>query len=105
LAEITGQLGGFARSGTWPPFGKPGPEAAPPVQDPAPGADWGQDVPATGDPVRDLDRLLDRFRDDIRDTARDHGVTETRLAEARRHLGEAAARIEALLTAEDEDRS
>ncbi|MDJ1644431.1 PadR family transcriptional regulator [Streptomyces pakalii] len=105
LAEITSQLGGFARSGTWPPFGKPGPEAAPPVQDPAPGADWGQDVPATGDPLRDLDRLLDRFRDGIRDTARDHGVTETRLSEARRHLGDAAARIEALLTAEDEDRT
>ncbi|OCC08437.1 PadR family transcriptional regulator [Streptomyces sp. PTY087I2] len=103
LAEITGQLGGFARSGTWPPFGKPEPEAAPPVQDPAPGADWGQDVPTTGDPVRDLDRLLDRFRDGVRDTARDHGVTEPRLAEARRHLGEAAARIEALLTAEDGD--
>lgn len=102
LAEITGQLGGFARSGAWPPFGKPGPETAPPAQDPAPGADWGQDMPTTGDPVRDLDRLLDRFRDGVRDTARDHGVTETRLAEARRHLGEAAARIEALLTAEDE---
>lgn len=101
LAEITGQLGGFARSGAWPPFGKPEPETAPPVQDPAPGADWGQDVPTTGDPVRDLDRLLDRFRDGIRDTARDHGVTEARLAEARRHLGEAAARIEALLTKED----
>ncbi|WP_424568614.1 helix-turn-helix transcriptional regulator [Streptomyces sp. CH-036] len=105
LAEITGQLGGFARSGTWPPFGKPGPETAPPVQYPAPGADWGQDVPTTGDPVRDLDRLLDRFRDGVRDTARDHGVTETRLAEARRHLGEAAARIEALLSAEDEDKA
>ncbi|MEV5577421.1 helix-turn-helix transcriptional regulator [Streptomyces parvus] len=103
LAEITGQLGGFARPGAWPPFGKPEPEAAPPVQDPAPGADRWQDVPTTDDPVRDLDRLLDRFRDGIRDTARDHGVTEARLAEARRHLGEAATRIEALLTAEDED--
>ncbi|MEU3053063.1 PadR family transcriptional regulator [Streptomyces griseus] len=102
LAEITGQLGGFARSGAWPPFGKPGPETAPPAQDPAPGADWGQDAPTTGDPVRDLDRLLDRFRDGIRDAARDHGVTETQLAEARRHLGAATARIEALLTAEDE---
>ncbi|BFP52242.1 MULTISPECIES: PadR family transcriptional regulator [unclassified Streptomyces] len=104
LAEITGQLGGFARSGAWPPFGKPEPETAPPVQDPAPGADWGQDAPTTGDPVRDLDRLLDRFRDGIRDAARDHGVTETQLAEARRHLGAATARIEALLTAEGEDR-
>ncbi|MCL6287849.1 PadR family transcriptional regulator [Streptomyces sp. 43Y-GA-1] len=104
LAEITGQLGGFARSGAWPPFGKPEPETAPPVQDPAPGADWGQDAPTTGDPVRDLDRLLDRFRDGIRDAARDHGVTEPQLAEARRHLGAATARIEALLTAEGEDR-
>ncbi|MFJ6613768.1 helix-turn-helix transcriptional regulator [Streptomyces sp. NPDC091289] len=102
LAEITGQLGGFARSGAWPPFGKPEPDAAPPVQDPAPGADWGQDVPSVGDPVRDLDRLLDRFRDGIRDAARDHGVTEAQLAEARGHLGAATARIEALLTPEDE---
>ncbi|MEU2759869.1 MULTISPECIES: helix-turn-helix transcriptional regulator [unclassified Streptomyces] len=101
LAEITGQLGGFARSGAWPPFGRPGAETAPPVQDPAPGADWGRDVPTTGDPARDLDRLLDRFRDGIRDTARDHGVTEAGLADARRHLGEAAARIEELLTAEE----
>ncbi|MFD5202347.1 helix-turn-helix transcriptional regulator [Streptomyces sp. NPDC058375] len=103
LAEITGQLGGFARTGAWPPFGKPEPETAPPVREPDPGADWGQDAPTTGDPVRDLDRLLDRFRDGIRDAARDHGVTETQLAEARRHLGAATARIEALLTAEDED--
>ncbi|WP_030332350.1 PadR family transcriptional regulator [Streptomyces sp. NRRL B-1381] len=100
LAEITGQLGGFARSGAWPPFGKPGPESAPPVPDPAPGADWGQDVPTTGDPARDLDRLLDRFRDGVRDAARDHGVTEDQLGEARRHLGAAAARIEALLSPE-----
>ncbi|MET9769037.1 helix-turn-helix transcriptional regulator [Streptomyces sp. NPDC006415] len=105
LAEITGQLGGFARTGAWPPFGKPEPEpeAAPSVQVPDPGADWGQDAPTTGDPVRDLDRLLDRFRDGIRDAARDHGVTETQLAEARRHLGAATARIEALLKAKDED--
>ncbi|WP_098008632.1 PadR family transcriptional regulator [Streptomyces sp. sk226] len=103
LAEITGQLGGFARSGAWPPFGKPGPESAPPVPDPAPGADWGQDVPTTGDPARDLDRLLDRFRDGVRDAARDHGVTEDQLGEARRHLGAAAARIEALLSPEDGD--
>ncbi|MFI1185118.1 helix-turn-helix transcriptional regulator [Streptomyces californicus] len=102
LAEITGQLGGFARSGAWPPFGKPEPESAPPAADPAPGADWGQDVPPTGDPARDLDRLLDRFRDGVRDAARDHGVTEDQLGEARRHLGAAAARIEALLTPEDE---
>ncbi|MFE2292879.1 helix-turn-helix transcriptional regulator [Streptomyces sp. NPDC059452] len=97
LAEITGQLGGFARTGVWPPFGKPGPadEPAPP---------WGQDVPVTDDPARDLDRLLDRFRDTVRDAARDHGVTDAQLAEARGHLGAAAARIEALLTPEDEGR-
>ncbi|MFH9609950.1 helix-turn-helix transcriptional regulator [Streptomyces sp. NPDC017448] len=102
LAEITGQLGGFARTGVWPPFGRPEPDAAPPVQDPAPGADWGQDVPSTGDPARDLDRLLDRFRDGVRDAARDHGVTEEQFGEVRGHLGTAAARIEALLTPDAE---
>ncbi|MCD9142423.1 PadR family transcriptional regulator [Streptomyces albireticuli] len=51
------------------------------------------------DPARDLDRLLDRFRDGIRDTARDHGVTPAQLAESRRHLAEAAARIDAALRA------
>ncbi|MFE9695627.1 helix-turn-helix transcriptional regulator [Streptomyces sp. NPDC006270] len=100
LAEITGQLGGFARSGAWPPFGKPEPDApAASASDDA--SDWGRDAPVTGDPVRDLDRLLDRFRDGVRDAARDHGVTETQLTEARRHLGAATARIEALLTAKD----
>ncbi|PCG85764.1 PadR family transcriptional regulator [Streptomyces sp. WZ.A104] len=110
LAEITGQLGGFARTGTWPPFGKPEPDgpgsepgsgSAPAPDDTASG--WGKDTSATGDPVRDLDRLLDRFRDGIRDAARDHGVSEAQLSEARRHLGAAATRIEALLTAEDEE--
>ncbi|WP_103530663.1 PadR family transcriptional regulator [Streptomyces sp. SM11] len=108
LAEITGQLGGFARSGAWPPFGKPEPDAAPAAPAaPAPddGFDWGTDAPVTGDPVRDLDRLLDRFRDGIRDAARDHGVTEAQLAEARRHLGAATVRIEALLTPEDEGKA
>lgn len=102
LAEITGQLGGFARSGAWPPFGRPEPDDTPaaPAPEEAPG--WDEDAPVTGDPVRDLDRLLDHFRDGIRDAARDHGVTETQLAEARRHLGAATARIEALLTTEDE---
>ncbi|MFH8880743.1 helix-turn-helix transcriptional regulator [Streptomyces californicus] len=104
LAEITGQLGGFARSGAWPPFGKPEPESARSAPDPAPGADWGQDVPTTGDPARDLDRLLDRFRDSVRDAARDHGVTEGQLGEARRHLGAAAARIESLLSPVEGDR-
>ncbi|WP_372343084.1 helix-turn-helix transcriptional regulator [Streptomyces sp. KL116D] len=52
---------------------------------------------STGDPARDLDRLLDRFRDGIRDAARDHGVTESQLRTARRHLSEAAAHIGATL--------
>ncbi|MFD8687331.1 helix-turn-helix transcriptional regulator [Streptomyces sp. NPDC059651] len=89
LAEITGQLGGFARTGNWPPYVKPDATDADP--------DWGKDVGGTGDPARDLDRLLDRFRDDIRDAARDRGVTEDQLAEARRHLSAAADRIGALL--------
>ncbi|MFJ8249078.1 helix-turn-helix transcriptional regulator [Streptomyces sp. NPDC094466] len=108
LAEITGQLGGFARSGAWPPFGRPEQDtapAAPPAPVPDDGFDWGENAPVTGDPARDLDRLLDHFRDGVRDAARDHGVTETQLTEARRHLGAAAARIEALLTAEDEGRA
>lgn len=89
LAEITGQLGGIARTGGWPPHVKPEPADADP--------DWGKDAGGTGDPARDLDRLLDRFRDDIRDAARDRGVTEEQLTEARRHLSTAAARIGALL--------
>ncbi|MEI7034629.1 PadR family transcriptional regulator [Streptomyces pratensis] len=101
LAEITGQLGGFARTGAWPPFGKSDTAADTAASsEPAAGAEWGADAPVTGDPARDLDRLLDRFRDGVRDAARDHGVTQGQLAEARRHLGAAAARIEALLTAE-----
>ncbi|MFF3953524.1 helix-turn-helix transcriptional regulator [Streptomyces sp. NPDC001890] len=94
LAEITGQLGGFARTGAWPPYVKPEPAGA--------DADWGKDTPRTGDPARDLDRLLDRFRDDIRDTARDRGVTQEQLTEARRHLSTAAAHIEALLRKGDD---
>ncbi|MER6115361.1 helix-turn-helix transcriptional regulator [Streptomyces sp. NPDC001743] len=89
LAEITGQLGAFARTGNWPPYVKPDAADADP--------DWGRDAGGTGDPARDLDRLLDRFRDDIRDAARDRGVTEGQLAEARRHLSTAAAHIGALL--------
>ncbi|MFE7467788.1 helix-turn-helix transcriptional regulator [Streptomyces sp. NPDC057499] len=99
LAEITGQLGGLARTGGRPPYTKPAPAGADP--------DWGRDTPGTGDPARDLDRLLDRFRDDIRDAARDRGVTEEQLAQARGHLSTAAARIDALLRgagkAADED--
>ncbi|MGW2655380.1 helix-turn-helix transcriptional regulator [Streptomyces sp. NPDC001478] len=89
LAEITGQLGGFARTGTWAPYIKPDAAGTDP--------EWGKDTGGTGDPARDLDRLLDRFRDDIRDAARDRGVTEDQLAEARRHLSTAAAHIGALL--------
>ena len=89
LAEFTGQLGSFARTGTWPPFGKPDRPKADP--------EWAGDTPATGDPARDLDRLLDRFRDDIRDAARDHGITQDQLTEARHHLSDAATRINALL--------
>ncbi|MDK0522163.1 PadR family transcriptional regulator [Streptomyces sp. ML-6] len=94
LAEITGQLGGFARTGTWPPYIKPEPADADP--------DWGRDTARTGDPARDLDRLLDRFRDDIRDAARDRGVTAEQVAEARRHLSTAAAHIDALLRKDHE---
>ncbi|MCT2542761.1 PadR family transcriptional regulator [Streptomyces atratus] len=93
LAEITGQLGGLARTGAWPPYAKPEQAGTDADAD----ADWGKDIPRTGDPARDLDRLLDRFRDDIRDTARDKGVTDDQLTEARRHLSTAAAHIGALL--------
>ncbi|MGQ7752056.1 helix-turn-helix transcriptional regulator [Streptomyces sp. WC2508] len=96
LAEITGQLGGFARTGAWPPYAKPEPA------DTGADADWGKDIPRTGDPARDLDRLLDRFRDDIRDAARDKGVTEDQLTEARRHLSAAAAHIGTLLRKGDD---
>ncbi|MER5555020.1 helix-turn-helix transcriptional regulator [Streptomyces sp. NPDC002793] len=89
LAEITGQLGNFAKTGSWPSYSRPAPEE--------PDIEWAADTTATGDPARDLDRLLDRFRDDIRDAARDHGVTEAQLSEARSHLATAATRIGSLL--------
>ncbi|NEC69635.1 PadR family transcriptional regulator [Streptomyces sp. SID9727] len=89
LAEITGQLGGFARTGGWGPSGKPDAAGTDP--------EWGRDAVGTGDPARDLDRLLDRFRDEIRDAARDHGVTEAQLSEARVHLAKAAAHVGAVL--------
>ncbi|MEU5719431.1 helix-turn-helix transcriptional regulator [Streptomyces sp. NPDC020403] len=89
LAEITGQLGGFARTGTWPSYSRPDPAA--------PDIEWAADTASTGDPARDLDRLLDRFRDDVRDAARDHGVTDAQLTEARGHLAAAATRIDTLL--------
>ncbi|MFI2778677.1 PadR family transcriptional regulator [Streptomyces sp. ALB3] len=95
LAEITGQLGSFARTGTWPSYSRPEPAE--------PDIEWAPDATTTGDPARDLDRLLDRFRDDIRDTARDHGVTEAQLSQARRHLATAAIGIDSALrgTADD----
>ncbi|GAA2946845.1 helix-turn-helix transcriptional regulator [Kitasatospora cinereorecta] len=89
LAEITGQLGSFARTGSWPSYTRPDPAA--------PDVEWATDTATTGDPARDLDRLLNRFRDDIRDAARDRGVTATQLAEARNHLATAAARMDRLL--------
>lgn len=89
LAEITGQLGNFARTGTWPTYSRPAPDE--------PDIEWAADATATGDPARDLDRLLDRFRDDIRDAARDHGVTDDQLSEARHHLASAATHIDTLL--------
>ncbi|MFE9723006.1 helix-turn-helix transcriptional regulator [Streptomyces sp. NPDC005794] len=89
LAEITGQLGGFARTGSWPSYSRPAPEE--------PDIEWAADTTATGDPARDLDRLLDRFRDDIRDAARDRGVTEAQLSDARHHLATAATHIGSLL--------
>ncbi|MBA6439541.1 PadR family transcriptional regulator [Streptomyces sp. GMR22] len=62
--------------------------------------EWARDFTPSGAPARDLERLLDRFRDDVRDAARDHGVTDAQLAEARHHLGAAAARITARLRGE-----
>lgn len=94
LAEITGQLGGFARTGSWGPYVKPDAAGTDP--------EWGRETGGTGDPARDLDRLLDRFRDEIRDAARDHGVTEAQLAEARRHLATAAAHLGAVLRGDGE---
>ncbi|NEC04462.1 PadR family transcriptional regulator [Streptomyces sp. SID7909] len=94
LAEITGQLGGFARTGSWGPHVKPDAAGTDP--------EWGRDAGGTGDPARDLDRLLDRFRDEIRDAARDHGVTEAQLAEVRRHLATAAAHVGAVLRGDGE---
>ncbi|MEU2020991.1 helix-turn-helix transcriptional regulator [Streptomyces sp. NPDC016469] len=89
LAEITGQLGGFARTGSWGPSIKPDAAGTDP--------EWGRETGGTGDPARDLDRLLDRFRDEIRDAARDHGVTEAQLTQVRGHLATAAAHVGAVL--------
>ncbi|NUL27775.1 PadR family transcriptional regulator [Streptomyces lunaelactis] len=110
LSELSTQLGGLARSTSWPPYTKPEPsgtepepsDAEPETSDVKPepsdaDPEWAKDTMDSGNPARDLDRLLDRFRDDIRDAARDNGVTEQQLAEARRHLPTAAAHIAALL--------
>ena len=83
LAELTKELGRFG-------LGQPAREREPEREPAEP--EWAREE-SSGDPARDLDRLLDRFRDGIRDAARDHGVTESQLCEARRHLAEAAARI------------
>ncbi|MCP3756918.1 PadR family transcriptional regulator [Streptomyces sp. TBY4] len=101
LGSLAGAwLGGSGTgSGSGSTTAPPAPSApsAPSAAASAPDADWARDVPATGDPARDLDRLLDRFRDDIRDAARDRGVSADQLAQARTHLAEAAARIASAL--------
>ncbi|AOR32123.1 PadR family transcriptional regulator [Streptomyces fodineus] len=108
LSELARELGDFGKNWTSP---RPAEERTPGPTAPAPHyVSPAEDFPAeyepswahedlTGDPARALDRLLDRFRDDIRDTARDHGVTESQLQDARRHLSTTAARIGALLRA------
>ncbi|MEU5398389.1 PadR family transcriptional regulator [Streptomyces sp. NPDC005963] len=108
LSELTSQLSGLARNAGMPPSPEDSPAPPPPAPPAAPSPptpprpdsadeEWPRDIPSTGDPARDLDRLLDRFRDDIRDAARDHGVTEAELVAARRHLSTAAAHIVAAL--------
>jgi DNA-binding PadR family transcriptional regulator len=89
LSELAGQLGGMAG-----PQDQPGRRSAP---ERGAEPDWAADLPVGDQPERDLERLLDRFRDDIRDAARDNGVTAAQLADVRRHLSTAAARIGALL--------
>ncbi|WP_330173655.1 helix-turn-helix transcriptional regulator [Streptomyces sp. NBC_01498] len=95
LSELSTHFGGLAKGSVWPP--QPGPDTAESPEAPDEAPSWAEDVPATGEPARDLDRLLDRFRDDVRDTARDHGITDAQLTDARAHLSTAAARIDALL--------
>lgn len=89
FAELSRELGRFGSTSGWPPYIKPDPADADPG--------WGNDMPESDDPVRDLERLLDRFRDNVRDAARDHGVTADQLREARRHLSTAEAHIGAVL--------
>ncbi|MER6213282.1 MULTISPECIES: PadR family transcriptional regulator [unclassified Streptomyces] len=94
ISRTGGVIGSLA--GAWLGNGAATAPEAPTAPGPS-GSAWAQDLTATADPARDLDRLLDRFRDDIRDAARDHGVTPAQLAEARAHLAAAASRIEASL--------
>lgn len=104
LAELTRELGRF---GTPPPRQDTGPVPGPatgPTNVPA--TPWvppyvapDDDLPASAEPMRDLERMLDRFRDDMRDAARDLGVDDGRLREVRRHLSAAAAHITAALHA------
>ncbi|RDG39424.1 PadR family transcriptional regulator [Streptomyces corynorhini] len=101
LSELAGQLGGLAGQ-SWPRPAKEDPATEPQGQGSGPDftklpVDIYADLPTTGDPARDLDRVLDRFRDEIRDAARDNGVTDSQLGEARRHLSVAAARLGSLL--------
>ncbi|GLF94603.1 helix-turn-helix transcriptional regulator [Streptomyces yaizuensis] len=111
LGELTNLLGGLAKQAAPRGGARPEPEGAERTDAPeaspgsSPGAsraaepdpEWPGQPFSTGAPARDLERLLDRFRDDIRDAARDHGVTESQLTEARRHLSTAAAHITATL--------
>ncbi len=85
LEGLGREIGGFARFGerpatSWPVWG----------HEPA-------DEEQVADPERELQRLLDAFRDEVRDAARDHGVTQDKLREARRHLSTAAAHLVAML--------
>ncbi|MCX5404677.1 helix-turn-helix transcriptional regulator [Streptomyces sp. NBC_00335] len=97
LGSLAGAWLGGSGATTNPtaPTAPTAPSAAAPSA--APDTDWARDVPTTGDPARDLDRLLDRFRDDIRDAARDRGIGDDQLAQARSHLADAAARIASAL--------
>ncbi|MFB6524395.1 helix-turn-helix transcriptional regulator [Streptomyces sp. NPDC056401] len=103
LGSLAGAWLGGSGSPTAPtaPSAPSDPSARSAAPAPAPDADWARDVPSTGDPARDLDRLLDRFRDDIRDAARDRGISDDQLAQARSHLADAAAHIASALGPQD----
>ncbi|KIF76658.1 PadR family transcriptional regulator [Streptomyces sp. 150FB] len=116
LSDLVSQLGGLAKGSAWPPYAKPEQareqgkqreqeqakeRSKAREQEPADASSWARDIPATGDPARDLERLLDRFRDDVRDAARDHGVSAGQLTDARKHLSTAATRITTLFERKD----